>query len=226
MSRRDRQPALGRVLVVIPTYNERENIEPIVERLRAAVPDGRRAGRRRRSAPTAPARSPTSSPRPTTTSTCCTAPARTGLGAAYIAGFALGLRARLRRAGRDGRRRLAPARAAAPAARRRSATPTWSSARAGSPAAAVVNWPPHRASCSRAAATSTPGWRSGMPLRDATGGYRAFRRPRWSGIDLPTGRLAGLLLPGRPGLARRRGRAAGRRGADHVRRAGPRRVAR
>ncbi len=29
----------GRVLVVIPTYNERDNIEPIVGRLRAAVPD-------------------------------------------------------------------------------------------------------------------------------------------------------------------------------------------
>ena len=27
-----------RVLVIIPTYNERENIEPIVERLHASVP--------------------------------------------------------------------------------------------------------------------------------------------------------------------------------------------
>jgi dolichol-phosphate mannosyltransferase len=30
---------LGRVLVVVPTYNERENLEPILDRLRAAVPD-------------------------------------------------------------------------------------------------------------------------------------------------------------------------------------------
>ena len=30
---------LGRVLVVIPTYNERENLEPILGRVRAAVPD-------------------------------------------------------------------------------------------------------------------------------------------------------------------------------------------
>ena len=29
---------LGRVLVIIPTYNERENLEPIVGRVRAAVP--------------------------------------------------------------------------------------------------------------------------------------------------------------------------------------------
>jgi dolichol-phosphate mannosyltransferase len=31
--------ALGQVLVVVPTYNERENLEPIVGRLRTAVPD-------------------------------------------------------------------------------------------------------------------------------------------------------------------------------------------
>jgi dolichol-phosphate mannosyltransferase len=30
---------LGRVLVVIPTYNERDNLEPIVGRVRSAVPD-------------------------------------------------------------------------------------------------------------------------------------------------------------------------------------------
>ena len=30
---------VGRVLVIIPTYNERENLEPIIGRVRAAVPD-------------------------------------------------------------------------------------------------------------------------------------------------------------------------------------------
>lgn len=30
---------VGRVLVIIPTYNERENLEPIVARVRASVPD-------------------------------------------------------------------------------------------------------------------------------------------------------------------------------------------
>ena len=38
----------GPVLVVIPTYNERDNLEPLLTRLHAAVPGGRRAGRRRR----------------------------------------------------------------------------------------------------------------------------------------------------------------------------------
>ncbi|NNG19177.1 polyprenol monophosphomannose synthase [Naumannella sp. ID2617S] len=34
----DSYPGLGRVLVIIPTYNEAENIRPIVERLRQSVP--------------------------------------------------------------------------------------------------------------------------------------------------------------------------------------------
>lgn len=35
----DEYPGLGKVLVIIPTYNEVENIEPIVKRLRSAVPE-------------------------------------------------------------------------------------------------------------------------------------------------------------------------------------------
>ncbi len=79
-----------RVLVAIPTYNERENIDPIVGRLRAAVPaadilvvddnspDGtgrarRRAGRRRRRVHV------------------LHRTGKEGLGAAYLAGFAWGL---------------------------------------------------------------------------------------------------------------------------------------
>ena len=33
------QEDIGRVLVIIPTYNERENIESITGRVRAAVPE-------------------------------------------------------------------------------------------------------------------------------------------------------------------------------------------
>lgn len=32
---------LGRILVIIPTYNEAENVEPIVARVRDAVPESR-----------------------------------------------------------------------------------------------------------------------------------------------------------------------------------------
>ncbi|MBO1030240.1 polyprenol monophosphomannose synthase [Tessaracoccus sp. SD287] len=35
----DEYPGLGKVLVIIPTYNEVENIEPIVRRLRTSVPE-------------------------------------------------------------------------------------------------------------------------------------------------------------------------------------------
>ena len=37
---------LGRVLVVIPTYNERENIDMITSRLRTSVPDAAHPDRR------------------------------------------------------------------------------------------------------------------------------------------------------------------------------------
>ena len=40
-------PGVGRVLVIIPTYNEAENVRLIVDRVRRAVPDGRHPDRRR-----------------------------------------------------------------------------------------------------------------------------------------------------------------------------------
>ena len=42
------EPDLGRVLMVVPTYNEAENLEWIVGRLREAQPERRRPRRRRR----------------------------------------------------------------------------------------------------------------------------------------------------------------------------------
>ncbi|HEX3515986.1 MAG TPA: glycosyltransferase, partial [Trebonia sp.] len=35
----ERDAAMGRVLIVMPTYNERQNLEIIVGRIREAVPD-------------------------------------------------------------------------------------------------------------------------------------------------------------------------------------------
>ena len=32
-------PPIGTVAVIVPTYNERENLEPVAARVRAAVPD-------------------------------------------------------------------------------------------------------------------------------------------------------------------------------------------
>ena len=95
----------------------------------------------------------------------------------------VGPAARLRRAGRDGRRRLAPARAAA----RPAGCPRRRRPGAGLPVGA--RWVGRQlaarpASCSPAAATPTSGWRSGFGLRDATGGFRAFRRETLDKLDL------------------------------------------
>ena len=76
--------------------------------------------------------------------TCCTGRGKEGLGAAYLAGFGWALDHGYDAAGRDGRRRLAPARAAAAAAGgpRRDADVVLGSRWV--PGGEVVNWPLHR----------------------------------------------------------------------------------
>ena len=165
---------------------------------------GRRAGRRRR--PRARA-----------------APAGQGRAGRGVPGrLRLGHRPRLRRPGRDGRRRVAPARAAA-ACWPRWSTPTWSRARAGSRAARSSTGRSPGSSCP-AAATCGPGSRSASrcgtpPAVTAPSGRETLLRPRSE-----QHRLGGLLLPGRSGLAGAEGGLPGRRGADHLRRAGARRL--
>ena len=160
-------PGVGRVLVIIPTYNEAENVRdhrrpaphapcPTVDVLIADdnSPDGTGA-----IADELAAADPQIH--------VLHRPGKQGLGAAYLAGFALGPRARLRRRGGDGRRRLARPRGAAPAARRPAPTPTSCSAPAGCRGGKVRQLAAAPATCSPAAATSTPGsrWacRSGTP---------------------------------------------------------------
>ena len=122
---------IGSVLVIIPTYNEAENIESITGRLR---------GMRCPQAHVLIADD--NSPDGTGKLVDVLAAAddqvhvmhrlgKEGLGAAYLAGLRVGTRARLRRPGRDGCGRLAPARAAAQAAGGAEPTPTWCSVRAG-----------------------------------------------------------------------------------------------
>ena len=111
------EPASHRTLIVVPTYDEIENIDDLIDAVLAAVPDahvlvvddnspdgtgdlvaartdlGRRVHLMRR-------------------------PGKAGLGAAYRAGLHLGAGPRLRPRRADGRRLLAPARERARAARR------------------------------------------------------------------------------------------------------------
>ena len=174
-------PGVGRVVVIIPTYNEAENIRMITERVRRAVPavdivvaddnspdgtgaivdelaaaDGRIHALHRTG--------------------------KQGLGAAYVAGFrwarergydavvemdADGSHApeelpKLLDAARDadvviGTRRVAGGKA--------------------------VNWPAHRLLLSRGASLYTR-MALGLPLRDATAGYRVYRMPVLDKIDV------------------------------------------
>ena len=110
--------------MVVPTYNEAANLEWIVGRLREAQPEvdvlvvddgspdgtGAIADRLAAADPQVQVVHRTE---------------KAGLGAAYLHGFRVALDARLRRDRRDGRRRVPPARAAAPAARPRCRRPTW-----------------------------------------------------------------------------------------------------
>ena len=113
---------------------------------------------------------------------CCTGPRKAGLGAAYVAGFGWALERGYDVAGRDGRRRLARPGGAAAAARRAARRPTSSSGRAGCRAA--------RSELAAAAGKLLS--RGGntyarlalrLPLRDATGGFRAYRRDVLEGLD-------------------------------------------
>ena len=86
------------------------------------------------------------------------------------------------------------------------------------PGGRVVDWPRSRVLLSRGGNAWTR-LMLGLPLADATGGFRAYRREVLERPAAGPGRLAGLLLPGRPGVAGLAGRRPGGRGADHLRRA-------
>ena len=160
--------------MVIPTYNEAENIELVLDRVRASVPaldvlvvdDGSPDGTGELADKVAAHDDSVH---------VLHRDAKAGLGAAYLAG----LRAGGWRAATTCSSRWTPTArtclSSFPASSRRCPTRTSCSARGGSPAAGSSTGR-GGGCCSRAAGTSTPGWRSVCPLHDATGGFRAFRR--------------------------------------------------
>ena len=172
------------------------------------------------SRPTAPASSPTSSRPPTPGSTCCTAPPRAGSGRRTSHGFAWALDAGYDVIGEmdaDGSHQPEQLH------RLLDALPD-ADLVIGSrwvPGGSVVNWPLRRELLSRGGNLYVR-LLLGIGVRDATAGFRLFRRadPR---EDRPRrGALHRLRLPDRPGRPHAARRAAGARGADRVRRAGPR----
>ena len=138
----------GRVLVIVPTYNERENLPLIVARVRGAVPSAHVLVADDASPDGTGQLADHLAPPTTRTCTCCTGRARPGWVRPTSTGSAGGP-ARLRRAGRDGRRRLAPARAAASLLERVHAGADVVLGSRYVPGGSVVNWPKHREMLSR-----------------------------------------------------------------------------
>lgn len=175
--------AIGRVLVIIPTYNERENIERIIRRVRAAVP----------SADVLIADD--NSPDGTGAIADELAAAddhlhvmhragKEGLGAAYLAGFAWG-----KDHGYD-----VVCEMDADGSHQPEQLPRLLDALADADVVlgsrwvkggGVVNWPLHRKLLSRGGSLYSR-VALGVPIRDVTGGYRAFRVSALDALGLDT----------------------------------------
>jgi dolichol-phosphate mannosyltransferase len=169
------------VLVVIPTYDERDNIEPILRRVRAATPDvdvlvvddGSPDGTGEIADQISAGDHHVHVLHRT---------GKQGLGAAYLAGFGwaldrdYGVVVEMDADGSHQPEQLprlleALGRADVVLGSR------WV------PGGRVENWPMHRMVLSRGGNTYTR-LALGIPLRDATGGYRAFRREALEQLDL------------------------------------------
>ena len=172
---------LGKILVIIPTYNERENIERIVGRARAAVPqayiliadDNSPDGTGRIADDLAAADSHIQ---------VLHRAGKEGLGAAYLSGFAWAIDAGydvIVEMDADGSHQ--PEQLPKLLAALRNADVVLGSRWV--PGGSVVNWPKHREFLSRGGNFYTRAM-LGIPLHDATGGYRAFRADALRTLDL------------------------------------------
>ena len=179
---------LERVLVIIPTYNESENIGPITSRIRAAVPDadiliaddnspdgtGALADELASADPHLHVLHRTG---------------KEGLGAAYIAGFRWGLDAGydvLIEHDADGSHQ--PEYLPAMLDRLRTADVVKGSRYI--KGGATEGWPLHRELLSRGGNLWTRAW-LGIPVKDATGGLAAWRATTLRGLDLDAVEAAG-----------------------------------
>ncbi|MEU8629466.1 polyprenol monophosphomannose synthase [Streptomyces sp. NPDC048669] len=172
---------LGRTLVIIPTYNEAENIKPIVSRVRAAVPEV--------DILVADDNSPDGTGKLADELAAeddrvhvLHRQGKEGLGAAYLAGFRWGMEhdyGVLVEMDADG-------------SHQPEELPRLLTALKGAdlvlgsrwvPGGRVVNWPKSREMISRGGSTYSR-LMLGLRTRDVTGGYRAFRTETLKGIGL------------------------------------------
>lgn len=181
MTQPQARPPIGRILVLIPTYNERENLSPIVSRLRAAVPEADVLVLDDNS--------------PDGTGDIADVLAadddqvrvlhrknKEGLGMAYLAGFAWALER-----GYDVMVEMD-----ADGSHQPEQLPSLLMALADAdfvlgsrwvPGGSVVNWPFHRKFLSLGGNVYVR-FLLGMPIGDATGGYRAYRASALRTLDL------------------------------------------
>ncbi len=172
---------LRRIVIVIPTYNERDNLAWIVERVRTALPvadvlvvdDGSPDGTGRLADELAAADGQVSVLHRT---------AKAGLGAAYLAGFEVVLEQGYDVIGEmdaDGSHQpeQLPRLLAALADADLVLGSRWV------PGGSVVNWPAYRRALS-VGGNAYARALLGIPVRDVTGGYRLFRRGTLERIDL------------------------------------------
>jgi glycosyltransferase involved in cell wall biosynthesis len=162
----------GRVLVVVPTYNEVENLERILERLHASVPDAH-ALVVDDCSPDGTGELADKLAAPDGRVHVLHRSAKQGLGQAYVAGFRWALEHRydvLVEMDADGSH--APEQLPDLLAALDSADLALGSRYV--PGGAVTDWPVHRLLLSRLGNRYTR-WALRLPLHDATGGYRAAR---------------------------------------------------
>ncbi|MFF3175832.1 polyprenol monophosphomannose synthase [Streptomyces sp. NPDC057900] len=172
---------LGRTLVIIPTYNEAENIKPIVSRVRAAVPEA--------DILVADDNSPDGTGKLADELAAADdqvhvlhRKGKEGLGAAYLAGFHWGMEhdyGVLVEMDADGSHQ--PEELPRLLTALKSADLVLGSRWV--PGGRVVNWPKSREMISRGGSTYSR-LMLGLRTRDVTGGYRAFRTETLKGIGL------------------------------------------
>ncbi|MGW1412588.1 polyprenol monophosphomannose synthase [Streptomyces sp. NPDC002403] len=172
---------LGRILVIIPTYNEAENIKPIVSRVRAAVPDADILIADDNS-PDGTGKIADEIASGDSQVQVLHRKGKEGLGAAYLAGFRWGTEhgyGVLVEMDADG-------------SHQPEELPRLLTALKGAdlvlgsrwvPGGRVVNWPKSREMISRGGSTYSR-LLLGLRTRDVTGGYRAFRAETLDGIGL------------------------------------------
>lgn len=175
--------APGRVLVIVPTYNEAANIAAITARLRAAVPEADLLIADDNSPDgTGKIADELASEDPDQRIHVLHRPGKQGLGAAYLAGFRWGLDRDydvLVEMDADGSHRPEEL-------PRLLAAVQWSDLVLGSrwvAGGSVVNWPRSRRFLSRGGSTYSR-LMLRLPVRDVTGGFRAFRARTLRGLGL------------------------------------------